>query len=62
MGVSGQLHAPAAFYPQEKAYDTHRIEGWVSLSAGLDIEATGKILHLCLGSNPYRPVCSQTLY
>jgi hypothetical protein len=29
--------------------------------AGLDAEATGKILCLCLGSNPVRPVRSQSL-
>jgi hypothetical protein len=29
MGVSGQLHAPAALYPQERTPGTHRQEaGW----------------------------------
>jgi hypothetical protein len=27
--------------------DTHRIEGWMGLTAGLDKEARGKILCLC---------------
>jgi len=35
--------------------------GWVALRAGLDSEATGKILCLYRGSNPGRPVSSQTL-
>jgi hypothetical protein len=34
--------------------------GWVGFKAGLDTEARGKILRLCQGSNPGRPVCSQT--
>jgi hypothetical protein len=33
----------------------------VGLRAGLDTEARGKILCLCLGPDPGRPVCSQTL-
>jgi hypothetical protein len=41
---------------------THWIGGWVGLGAGLTHEARGKILCLCRGSNPSRPVCSQTLY
>jgi hypothetical protein len=36
--------------------------GWVGLRAGLDTEVRGKILCLCRGSNPGRPVRSQTLY
>jgi hypothetical protein len=34
----------------------------VGLRAGLDTQATGKILCLCRKSNPDRPVCCQTLY
>jgi len=34
-GVSGQQHAPAALYPQERP-GTHLIRGWVVLRAGLD--------------------------
>jgi hypothetical protein len=37
------------------------IEGWMSLGAGLDADARGKILCFCRGSNPGRPFCSQTL-
>jgi hypothetical protein len=32
----------------------------VGLRPGLDREATGKILCLCRGPNPGRPICSQT--
>jgi hypothetical protein len=58
--VSGQRHVPAAFTPGERSPDTHWIGGWVGFSAGLDTEARGKRLFLCRGSNPGRPVCSQT--
>jgi hypothetical protein len=37
-------------------------EGWVGPRASLDAEARGKILCLCRGPNPGRPVRSQTLY
>jgi hypothetical protein len=59
-GVSGQRHAPATLFPRGKNPGTHWIGGWVGLRVGLDTEARGKIL--CRGSNPCRPVCSQTLY
>jgi hypothetical protein len=62
MGVSGQRHAPAAIYSREWTLSTHWIGGWVGLRAGLDTEARGKILCLCLESNPGHAVCSQTLY
>jgi hypothetical protein len=62
MGVSGQCHAPATLYPQGK-------NPWYPLDKrldgprpGLDAEAGGKILCLCLGSNPGRPDHSQSLY
>jgi hypothetical protein len=42
--VSGQRHAPAAFYPGES---THWKGGLVGLGASLDTEARGKILCLC---------------
>jgi len=61
MGVSGQCHALAAIYPQESASGSHWIGGWVGLRAGLDTEASGKILCLYRGSNPDRPVCSQMI-
>jgi hypothetical protein len=35
--------------------------GWVDFAAGLDRQAGGKALCFCWGSNPGRPVCSQTL-
>jgi hypothetical protein len=41
---------------------THWTGGWVGPRAGLDAEARRKILCLCRGSNPGRPVGSQTLY
>jgi hypothetical protein len=58
-GVSGQRHAPAALYPWEGTPGTQWIRGWVSLIAGLDTEARGKIPCLCRGSKPSRPVRSQ---
>jgi hypothetical protein len=36
--------------------------GWVGPRVGLDAEAGGKILCLCRGLNPGRPVRIQTLY
>jgi hypothetical protein len=56
MEVSGQRHALAAFYPGERIPGTHWTGGWVGPRAGLDTEATGKILCLCQGSNLDRPV------
>jgi len=50
------------FTPEESTPGTHWIGDWVSLRVGLDAETRGKILCLCWGSNPCRPVCSQTLY
>jgi hypothetical protein len=55
-------HIPAALCSKEWIPGTHWIQGWVDLRAGLDTEARGKILCMCRGSNPDRPVCSQTLY
>jgi hypothetical protein len=62
MGVNGQHHAPAAFYPRGKYYGTHCTGGWVGPRAGLDAETRRKILCPCRGSNPGRPVRSQSLY
>jgi hypothetical protein len=62
MGVSGQRDAPAALYPQGKNPGTHWIGGWVGLRASLDTGDRRKILRPCRGSNPNRPVRSQTLY
>jgi hypothetical protein len=41
---------------------THCTGGWVGPRAGLDAEVRGKILCFCRGSNPGRPVRSQTLH
>jgi hypothetical protein len=41
-GVSGQRHAPAALFPQERTTGTHWIGGWVGLRAGLDTEVNEK--------------------
>jgi hypothetical protein len=62
MGVSCQYHDPATLYPQQSSPGTDWIEGWMGLRAGLVTEARGKILCLCRGLNPGRPVCSQPLY
>jgi hypothetical protein len=63
LGVSGQHHALAALYPRGKGPPVHIVqEAWVDPRAGLDAETRGKILCLCRGSNPVRPVRSQTLY
>jgi hypothetical protein len=35
------------FTPGERAHGTHCTGGWVSLRAGLDTEARGKILYFC---------------
>jgi hypothetical protein len=44
MGVSGQRHAPAAYYSRERTPGTHCTGGWVGPRAGLDTEARAKIL------------------
>jgi hypothetical protein len=62
MGLSGQHHAPAVLYPGKRAPGTHWIRGWVGPRAGLDAGARRKILCLCRGLNPVRPVRSQSLY
>jgi hypothetical protein len=62
MGVNGQHHAPAALYPRGKDPGTHWIGGCVGPRTGLDAEARRKILCPCRGSNPGRPVRSQTVY
>jgi hypothetical protein len=41
---------------------THWTGGWVGPRGWVDAEARRKILCLCRGSNPGRPVRSQTLY
>jgi hypothetical protein len=50
------------FTPVERTPGTHWSGGWVVPRAGLDAEARRKSLCFCRGSNPGRPVRSQTLY
>jgi hypothetical protein len=44
------------FTPGQRAPGIHCTGGWVGPRAGLDAEARGKILWVCRGSNPGRPV------
>jgi hypothetical protein len=44
--------------PGKEPPGTHCTGGWVGPRAGLDAEVRGKILCLCRGSNPGRPVRS----
>jgi len=41
--MSGQLHAPAALRPRERAPGTHWTGGWAGPSAGLDTVVKRKI-------------------
>jgi hypothetical protein len=50
-----------ALPPGERTPGTHYTGGWVGPRAGLDAGARRKILCLCWGSNPSRPVRSQTI-
>jgi hypothetical protein len=61
-GVSGQLHAPSALYPRGKGpHGTCWIEPeWASELLWTQ-EDRGKICCYCWGSNPSRPVFSETL-
>jgi hypothetical protein len=55
----GELSAsrPGRALPPDKGPPgTHYTGGWVGLRAGLDTEDRGKIVDLCRGSNPGRPV------
>jgi hypothetical protein len=56
-GVSGQQHAPAALYPQERP-STHFTGGWVGPGAGL----TGGESRPHQDSIPDHPARSQLLY
>jgi hypothetical protein len=55
MGVSGQRHAPAALLPTGKGPPVPIVQE-AGPRAGLDTEASGKILCPHRGSNPDRPV------
>jgi hypothetical protein len=61
-GVSGQRHAPAALYLRGKdiRYPLNRSLGGSQIWSGH--RGKRKILCICQGSNPGRPVCSQTLH
>jgi hypothetical protein len=65
MEVSDQRHAPAAPWPRGKDPGNRWTGSWVGPRAGLDIDATGKVL-LPLPEieprSPGRPVRIQTLY
>jgi hypothetical protein len=56
MEVSGQLHAPAAFTPRERAPGTHWIGGWMGLRAILDAVVKRKIPSSHQESNPRTPI------
>jgi hypothetical protein len=65
MEVIGQYHATAALSPGESTPRTHYTGEWVGPRAGLDTEATGKILSSLPGIEPRslgHPAHSQTLY
>jgi hypothetical protein len=51
-----------ALPPGKEPPGTHCTGGWVGPTAGMDAGVRGKILCLCRGSNPGRPVRSQSLY
>jgi hypothetical protein len=60
----GQLSAsrPGRALSRKRNPEVHRIGGWVGLRTCLDTGTRQKILRPCLGSNPGRPVCTQTLH
>jgi hypothetical protein len=49
MRVSGQRHAPAALYPEERTLGTRCTGGWVGPRDGLDTEARGNNLSASAG-------------
>jgi hypothetical protein len=61
-GVNCQRHAPTALNLRVWTSGTHWIGGLVGLRDGVDTDARRKILCVCSGSNPGRPVCNQKLY
>jgi hypothetical protein len=62
MEVSGQLHAPAALLPRERAPGTHMVVVWEGPRAGLKTVSERKISTPCRESNPDSPARNQSLY
>jgi hypothetical protein len=65
MGCVVSITRAPRFISGERTTDTHFTRGWVVPIAGLDIEATEKVLSPLLGIEPRSPglpVRSQTLY
>jgi hypothetical protein len=65
MGLVVSVTPRPRFTPRERTPGTHCTGGWVGPRAGLDTEATGKILLPLPGiepRSPGRPVRSQTPY
>jgi hypothetical protein len=56
MEVSGQLHAPAALPPGERAPGTHWIGGWVGPTAVLDAVVKRTISSPRRELNPRTPI------
>jgi hypothetical protein len=56
MEVSGQLHAPAALSPRERAPGTHWVGGWVISRTVLDAVVKRKIPSPRRESNPRAPI------
>jgi hypothetical protein len=56
MAVSGQLHAPAALPPRERAPVTHWIGNWVGPRAVLDAVVKRKIPSSRREWNPRTPI------
>jgi hypothetical protein len=54
--MSGEIHAPAALPPTERAPGTHWIGGWADPRAGLDTVSKWKIPNLRRDSNLDHPI------
>jgi hypothetical protein len=61
MEVSGQLHAPVRFIPEDTVPGTYWIWGWVGPRANEDTVEKRKILY-SRELNPGHPACSPLLY
>jgi hypothetical protein len=62
MHLSGQLHASAAFPPEEKFAGIHWIGSGMGPTAGLNDMEWRKISFYCRESNPCSPACSPSPY